>query len=549
MNSQPPLPNNEIARLDALRQYQVLDTPEEKVFDDFTFLAAQICATPIALISLLDGNRQWFKSKVGLTVCETSRDVAFCAYTILQHKPLVVKNALLDPRFATNPLVTSDPNIRFYAGAPLVTSEGFAIGTLCVIDIVPRSLSLAQVEALKVLSSQVIAQLELRRHVTTMSHTIIQRQQAAAKIRSQHDFIELFYHRGMDLARKGDYKGAIADFNQYLLLNPNGVKAYYNRGMACRQLGDNKGAMADFDIYLRVNPNDAEARSNRGLLRFELGDYKGAMADYSHALRINPNAIADYDPRVMGAEVGDNQEVVMNYTQSLQLNPDDTEADMSFLKTDADDREEPGAIVSYTQSLHFNPDDTEADMNLPNNGSGLGEGPGAILNYTHSVHINQGHTPFDLNDYTDESVQSNPNDATTYLSRGQVYLNMEDYSKAIENYTQSLLLNPNDATAYLRRGHAYSELGNYPSAIEDYTQSLQINSYNATAYMGRATAHFKLEDYISAIEDYTQFLLLNPYDATAYISRGHARSKLKDYSNAIEDYKKAREVSTIIIED
>ncbi len=204
MNSQPPLPNNEIARLNALRQYQILDTPAEKVFDDSTFLAAQICSTPIALITLLDGNRQWFKSKRGVAVSETSRDVAFCAYTILQHKPLVVKNALADPRFATNPLVISDPKIRFYAGAPLVTPEGFGIGTLCVIDQVPRDLSLEQVEALQVLSNQVMAQFELRRNVITTSRAIMKRQQDAAILRRQQEFIESFYHRGMDKARRGD---------------------------------------------------------------------------------------------------------------------------------------------------------------------------------------------------------------------------------------------------------------------------------------------------------------------------------------------------------
>ncbi|NJR75268.1 MAG: tetratricopeptide repeat protein [Scytonema sp. CRU_2_7] len=289
MNSQPPLPNNELDRLNALRQYQILDTPPEKVFDDFTFLAAQICRTPIAIISLVDGNRQWFKSKVGLTAPETSRDLAFCAYTILHSKPLIVRNALSDSRFATNPLVLSDPNIRFYAGAPLMTPEGFGIGSLCVIDVVPRDLSLEQVEALRVLSSQVMAQLELRSNAMTISRSIMQRQQAAAQRRRQYDFIEVFYRRGEEKTRQGDYKGAIVDFNEFLRLNPNGFKAYYDRGLARQKLGDYKGAMIDFDMYLRFNPNDVEARNNRGLLRFELGDYKGAIADYSHAMHINPD--------------------------------------------------------------------------------------------------------------------------------------------------------------------------------------------------------------------------------------------------------------------
>ena len=116
------LPQNEMARLEALRQYQVLDTVCEAAFDDLTRLAAQICGTPIALISLIDEYRQWFKSKVGLDAESTSRDVAFCDHAIVQPNDiLIVPDSLLDHRFATNPLVTSDPNIRFYAGAPLIT--------------------------------------------------------------------------------------------------------------------------------------------------------------------------------------------------------------------------------------------------------------------------------------------------------------------------------------------------------------------------------------------------------------------------------------------
>jgi GAF domain-containing protein len=162
MKAKAILAQNEIARLEALRQYCVLDTGCEAAFDDLTLLAAQICGTPIALISLIDDCRQWFKSKVGLDVESTSRDLAFCAHAIQQPDDvLIVPDTLLDHRFATNSLVTSDPYIRFYAGAPLITPEGYAVGTLCVIDRVPRQLSLEQVQALRTLSRQVIAQMEL----------------------------------------------------------------------------------------------------------------------------------------------------------------------------------------------------------------------------------------------------------------------------------------------------------------------------------------------------------------------------------------------------
>src|SRR5579863_9840232 len=154
---------SEAKRLKVLWQYEVLDTVPEELFDDLTELAARICEAPIALISLVDDKRQWFKSKVGLSLTETSRDISFCAYAMTQEGLFIVPDATKDPRFAKNPLVTSDPKIRFYAGAPLITPDGHALGTLCVIDKVPRQLRPDQQQALRILSRHVMTQLELRR--------------------------------------------------------------------------------------------------------------------------------------------------------------------------------------------------------------------------------------------------------------------------------------------------------------------------------------------------------------------------------------------------
>lgn len=155
-----PIPENETARLKNLRQYQVLDTTSETAYDDITKLAASICRTPIAIVSLVDAHRQWFKSKIGLEVTEMAREIAFCSHTILHEEILIVPDTLKDERFARNPLVTSDLPIRFYAGVPLITSQHYALGSLAVLDYVPRELDRQQIVSLKALASQIVNLIE-----------------------------------------------------------------------------------------------------------------------------------------------------------------------------------------------------------------------------------------------------------------------------------------------------------------------------------------------------------------------------------------------------
>ncbi|MDP9797888.1 signal transduction histidine kinase [Catenuloplanes nepalensis] len=197
-------PENEAGRLAMLHDLEVLDTDPEQEFDDIVKLASHVCGVPMSLVSLVDADRQWFKAKVGTEVDETSRDVSFCAHAILGKDLLVVPDVHEDRRFADNPLVAGDPGVRFYAGAPLVTSDGFALGTLCVVDSEPRRLNLDQLQALRALSRQVTAQLELRRYAKALNRTVARLQDIE---RRRDDFANLL---------AGDLRAPLHELGAYL---------------------------------------------------------------------------------------------------------------------------------------------------------------------------------------------------------------------------------------------------------------------------------------------------------------------------------------------
>ncbi len=172
---------SETERLATLHSYRILDTQPEQAFDDLTLLASYICETPMALITLVDADRQWFKSRIGVSQSETSRSISFCSHAIAQMGLYIVADAANHETFRDNPLVTGEPNIRFYAGAPLVAPNGLALGTLCVVDRVPRTLTPAQIEALDALRRQVQAQLELRVNLIDLHHALARRDEAEAR--------------------------------------------------------------------------------------------------------------------------------------------------------------------------------------------------------------------------------------------------------------------------------------------------------------------------------------------------------------------------------
>lgn len=192
----PPLPFDEEARLNALQRYSLLDTDAEQDFDELAQLAAQVCGTPIGLLSLVERERQWFKARWGLSLTETPRTHAFCAYTILQRDVLVVPDTWKDPRFSHSPYVVGEPYIRFYAGAPLISPKGHAVGSLCVIDRVPRKLNDKQKKALLILARQAVSQMELR--LSTRQLQELTTLDPLTGLRNRlylHDALEQFFHQ------------------------------------------------------------------------------------------------------------------------------------------------------------------------------------------------------------------------------------------------------------------------------------------------------------------------------------------------------------------
>ncbi|NJR76980.1 MAG: PAS domain-containing protein, partial [Scytonema sp. CRU_2_7] len=194
--------HQETARLEALHQYQILDTEPEEAYDNIAQLAAFICDVPIVVVNFIDENRQWFKAKVGLDVPEMPRTVGLSYLCQQRRDVVVISDTLADERLAKNPVVTSYPYVRFYAGVPLITPKGDIVGTLCAIDQVPRELSHKQVEALVALSRQVISELELRRHLAEASRFAEELKRTEASLRESEQHLRL----ALEAAKLGSWE-------------------------------------------------------------------------------------------------------------------------------------------------------------------------------------------------------------------------------------------------------------------------------------------------------------------------------------------------------
>ncbi|MDF5727134.1 MAG: tetratricopeptide repeat protein [Rhizonema sp. PD38] len=297
--------------------------------------------------------------------------------------------------------------------------------------------------------------------------------------------------QGLDKINKGDFRGAIEDFNQVIRLNPNDTDAYCNRGVAHYELGDKKAAIEDFNQAICLNPNFADAYHNRGLSHYELGDKKAAIEDFNQAICLNPNFADAYHNRGLSHyELGDKKAAIEDLNQAIRLNP-------KFVN---------------------------AYCNRGNARYELGNKKAAIEDFNQAIRLN-------------------PDFANAYHKRGIAHSNLGDKKAAIEDYNQAIHLNPNFANAYYNRGIVQSNLGDKKAAIEDYNQAIHLNPNFANAYNNRGVARDNLGDKKAAIEDYNQAIRLNPNHANAYHNRGVARDNLGDKQGANADFEKVAQLN------
>ncbi|MBD9370748.1 GAF domain-containing sensor histidine kinase [Xanthomonas sp. XNM01] len=299
----PKLPGPaEAKRVAALHAYGILDTPREAVFEDITRIASNVCGTPIAVINLVDSERQWFKAEIGLGVRETPLDTSICAHALLEHEFLEVPDTTCDPRFSANPLVTGAPGLRFYAGALLKTPDGQPLGTVCVLDVVPRTLSDTQAETLRALARQVMAQFELRRMLAASEELNAHRARVLAA--AGHDLKSPLRGAmyalgkaavGASEAQRQELDAAQADLDliRYRLGELIGA-ATGHAGVSAPALVPTpvqpvfdalarswQRAAARRDITLRFHPSDVVARTNATLLEIVLGNLAGNAIKYT----------------------------------------------------------------------------------------------------------------------------------------------------------------------------------------------------------------------------------------------------------------------------
>lgn len=304
----------ECQRLRAVYNLQLLDTPPEADFDELVYLASQICAAPITLMSIVDADRQWFKASVGLAIRETARRASFCTYAIQQHNLFVVEDATLDARFSMNPAVTGDPGIRFYAGTPLVLPNGHAIGTLCVIDTVPRVLTETQKSALAVLGKQLVSRVMMRVQQRDLEAALVERDRVLADHAIRERALQDALRDKSELAKELEARKHI--LKKFMEHSPNtmfvkddcGRYVFYNTEFAkcvgidqTAWIGKSDDEVFPKDVAERYKAEDLRVKESEQTLEFndEVRDAEGAL----HRFRTLKFTYNDVDGRKLLAGV------------------------------------------------------------------------------------------------------------------------------------------------------------------------------------------------------------------------------------------------------
>src|SRR5579883_1151420 len=330
-----------------------------------------------------------------------------------------------------------------------------------------------------------------------------------------------YFLRGAIRQKSKDYQGALFDYNQALILQPNYGLAYQGGCFVRERLKDYQRAIADCDKLINLQPDYAIAYSMRGLIRSELEDYQRAIADFSKVIDLERADENAYRLRGIAREqLKDYQGAIFDYTQAIKLQPNNAFAYLNRGRVRVQLKDYQGAIFDYTQVIKLQPNNADAYLNRVIVRVQLKDYQGAIA---------------DCN----QRIKLQPNNADAYRFRGAIREQLKDYQGAIFDYNQAIKLEPNNADAYLYRGNIRAQLKDYQGAIADCNQVIKLDSNNADAYFRRGAAYEELKDYRLALLDYNQAIKLQPNNAQYYFDRGVIHHELQDYTAALSDYNQA----------
>jgi tetratricopeptide (TPR) repeat protein len=330
-----------------------------------------------------------------------------------------------------------------------------------------------------------------------------------------------FFLQAEEKSKKGDYRGAITDYDQAIRLDPKLALAYNNRGFVHHRLGDHKSAIIDYDQAIRLNPKYSEAYSNRGFARYKVGDNQGAIADYDQSVRIAPESARAHNMRgVFYSRVGDNQGAIADFDQAIRLDPKYALSykNRGVIRNEVGDNQ--GAIADVDQAIRLDPKYAMAYQIRGQVRYKSGDKQGAITDF-------------------DQAIRLDPKYAVAYENRGAARYGLGDYKGANADFDQAIHLDPKDAVAYNDRGNTRQLLGDKQGALADYDQAIRFDPKYAVAYRNRGVIRNKLGDKQGAIADFDQTIRLAPKNANAYYNRGVTRYELGDKQGAIADLQKA----------